>query len=72
MSEVLARLGSKPTQRELQVARAVLRTDSYQLAARELGISQGTVKVHIARLRIRLGARHTAELFYMLRDHLAA
>lgn len=72
MSELTVRRGSKPTPRELEVARAVLHADSRKQAANELGISPETVKVHLARLRLRLGAKHNAELFYVLRDHLAA
>lgn len=63
---------TNPTRRELQVARAVLDADSIDQAAQALEITTNTVRHHLANLRIRLRARQNAELFYKLRDHLAA
>jgi DNA-binding CsgD family transcriptional regulator len=68
----IARPGSEPTKRELEVARAVLEADSVAAAAAKLGIGAGTARDHLANLRIRLRARHNEDLFYRLRDYLAA
>jgi DNA-binding CsgD family transcriptional regulator len=69
---VYAKPGTKPTRRELAVARAVLDSETMSQAAAILSMSERHLRVHLANLRVRLGARHNPELFYMLRDHLAA
>jgi DNA-binding CsgD family transcriptional regulator len=72
MTQTWAQPGTPPTARELVVARAVIESDSMQEAARTLGINERSLRLHLANLRIRLRARHNAELFYRLRDHLVA
>lgn len=72
MTTLYARPGTTPTRRELEVAAAVIEADSMQRAAAELGIDERSVRAHLANLRIRLEARNNPELFFKLRDHLAA
>jgi DNA-binding CsgD family transcriptional regulator len=72
MTSIYARPGTRPTERELEVARAVIETDSREAAAARIGISRRNVTAHLANLRIRLKARNDEELFFKLRDHLAA
>ena len=67
-----AKPDTEPTPRELEVAAAVLATDTLKLAASRLGISEWTARDHLANLRIRLRARHNEELFFRLHDRLAA
>lgn len=68
----LAKPGSSPTKRELEVAAELLKADSVAAAAARLGIGTRTANDHLANLQARLGARHREELFFRLRDHLAA
>lgn len=63
---------TSPTKRELVVAKAVIEADSIDQAAQRLEISTNTVRHHLANLRLRLRARNNPELFFKLRDHLAA
>lgn len=72
MTNIYARPGTKPTKRELEVAVAVLEADTVAEAAATLGISEWAVRTRLANLRVRVNARHNLELFYQLRDHLAA
>lgn len=72
MTQIYARPGTSPTARELEVATAVLEADSMGGAAAVIGISEQSVRAHLANLRVRLGARHNAELFFKLREHLVA
>lgn len=67
-----AKAGTHPTRRELDVARAIIRTDSMSSAAAELGMNERHLRVHLANLRVRLEARHNAELFLKLHDYLTA
>lgn len=55
--------GSPCTVRELQVIAAYRRHKSYRGAASELGISEHTVKEHLANARSRRGVHWTWELF---------
>jgi DNA-binding CsgD family transcriptional regulator len=72
VTQLYAQPGSKPTPRELEIARTVLETDSMRDAAATLGINERSVRAHLANLRVRLRARHNEQLFYRLRDHMAA
>lgn len=67
---IYAQPGTAPTARELVVAGVVLNSDSIAAAAAHLSINERSVRLHLANLRVRLGARHNEELFYRLRDHL--
>jgi FixJ family two-component response regulator len=61
MEEVRARLGSL-TPRERDVLNGVLLGRLNKQIARELGISEKTVKVHRGRLMAKMGVRHVAHL----------
>jgi DNA-binding CsgD family transcriptional regulator len=50
------------TERELEVLRAYVRAGSTKAAAYELGLSQHTVKAHLARARERAGVDATVQL----------
>lgn len=52
-----------PTNRELEVLLTRARTGSGKATAFELGISEQTVKSHLAALRRRLGADDTVQAF---------
>jgi DNA-binding CsgD family transcriptional regulator len=58
--------GSPLTDRELQVIAAIREHVTYREAAGALGISEFTVKEHLANARSRCGVRRTWELFGML------
>lgn len=72
MTQTWARPDTNPTERELEVARIVIESESMQEAARRAAMSERSLRVTLANLRIRLRARGNPELFYKLRDHLAA
>lgn len=78
MTARLRRRGSflAPTARQLHVLRAYVDYGSHLEAARGLGISERTVRSHLASLRSRLGVHNEAQAVYVLwlpfRDHLAA
>jgi DNA-binding CsgD family transcriptional regulator len=72
VSESYARPGTKPTPRELEVAAAVLVSDSIPAAAARLRMDPRSVRRQLANLRIRLRARNNEQLFFRLHDHLAA
>lgn len=52
-----------PTPRELEVLLARARTGSGKATAYELGITEATVKTHLATIRHRLGAIDTVQAF---------
>jgi DNA-binding NarL/FixJ family response regulator len=53
------------TERQADVLRAALRGSSNKLIARELGISDGTVKTHLRAIYQELGTRNRTEAVYM-------
>ena len=53
------------TERQADVLRAALRGSSNKLIARELGISDGTVKTHLRAIFQELGTRNRTEAVYM-------
>ena len=53
------------TERQADVLRAALRGNSNKLIARELGISDGTVKTHLRAIYQELGTRNRTEAVYM-------
>ena len=53
------------TDRQADVLRAALRGNSNKLIARELGISDGTVKTHLRAIYQELGTRNRTEAVYM-------
>lgn len=53
------------TERQADVLRAALRGDSNKLIARQLGISDGTVKTHLRAIYQELGTRNRTEAVYM-------
>lgn len=53
------------TERQADVLRAVLRGNSNKLIARQLGISDGTVKTHLRAIYQELGTRNRTEAVYM-------
>jgi DNA-binding NarL/FixJ family response regulator len=58
--------GARPlTQREQQVVDGICRGQSNKEIGRRLGISEGTVKVHIKTIRRKRSARNRAQLAYM-------
>ena len=59
------RLHQKMTERQADVLRAALRGNSNKLIARELGISDGTVKTHLRAIYQELGTRNRTEAVYM-------
>lgn len=61
--ESIAPPGSPLTVRELQVIAAYRKHKTYAAAAAALGISEHTVKEHLANARSRRGVHRTWELF---------
>lgn len=59
------------TQTQRHVAKLILQGHSSQSISRELGISEGTVKVHRHNIWQRLGITGNAELFRLFINHLA-
>lgn len=59
------------TRREQEIVRLLLAGHSTKSAARELGISDGTVKVHRKHLYQRLGVSSQAQLFRSFLDHVS-
>jgi DNA-binding CsgD family transcriptional regulator len=63
-----------PTDRQLESLRAYVRHGSHAAAARAMGVSERTLKNHLAALRERLNVRTTAQSVYVLwmgyRDHV--
>ncbi|QEM83282.1 helix-turn-helix transcriptional regulator [Halomonas binhaiensis] len=59
------------TRREQEIVQLLLAGHSAKSAARELGISDGTVKVHRKHLYQRLGVSSQAQLFRTFLDHVA-
>jgi two-component system nitrate/nitrite response regulator NarL len=53
------------TERQADVLRAALRGNSNKLIARQLGISDGTVKTHLRAIYQELGTRNRTEAVYM-------
>ena len=58
------------TPRELEVLAAVVTTGSEKAAACRLGLAQGTVKQHLARVRARVGAANTTQAVWRLRHEI--
>jgi DNA-binding NarL/FixJ family response regulator len=58
------------TEREVVVVAAVLAAGSEKAAAHRLGLSQSTVKHHLANVRSKLGAATTAQLVWILAPRL--
>lgn len=54
------------TDREVRVVEAVLVAGSEKAAAHRLGLSHSTVKHHLAKARLKMGAANTAQLVWML------
>jgi DNA-binding CsgD family transcriptional regulator len=54
--------------RELQVARLLLRNQTYREIGERLFISPKTVEHHVARMKQRIGASRRSELFSQLRE----
>ncbi|MAX31470.1 regulatory protein, luxR family [Onishia taeanensis] len=59
------------TQREREIVRLLLAGHSTKSAARELGISDGTVKVHRKHIYQRLDVSSQSQLFRLFLDHVA-
>ena len=63
-----------PTERQIEVLRAYVRSGSHRAAATVMGISARTVQAHLTALRGRLGVHNEAQAVYVLwlgyRDHL--
>jgi two-component system, NarL family, nitrate/nitrite response regulator NarL len=57
------------TERQADVLRAALRGNSNKLIARQLGISDGTVKTHLRAIYQELGTRNRTEAVYMAAEH---
>ncbi|MGZ6255988.1 MAG: LuxR C-terminal-related transcriptional regulator [Candidatus Limnocylindria bacterium] len=54
------------TDREIVVVAAVLAAGSEKAAAHRLGLSHSTVKHHLAKARLKMGAANTAQLVWIL------
>ena len=57
------------TERQADALRAALRGNSNKLIARQLGISDGTVKTHLRAIYQELGTRNRTEAVYMAAEH---
>ena len=62
--------GGTATDRELAVVAADLKAGSEKAAAHRLGLSHSTVKHHLAKARLRVGATTTAQLVWFLAERL--
>ena len=60
----------RATDREVLVVSAVLDAGSEKAAAHRLGLSQSTVKHHLANARSKVGATTTAQLVWILSPRL--
>lgn len=58
------------TDREVTVVAAVVAAGSEKAAAHRLGLSHSTVKHHLAKARLRVGATTTAQLVWILAERL--
>jgi len=54
------------TERERQIAALVCTGDSYKEIARQMGVSQGTVKHHVHNIFQKFGVKSRAQLIYRL------
>ena len=63
---------SDPTDVELYALRMYLKHGSTRAAAVALGLSEQTVKNHLASIRSKLGVRKTIQAAYLLHERLAA
>jgi DNA-binding NarL/FixJ family response regulator len=65
----------RPTARQVEALRSYIRHGTHQDAARAIGVTERTLKAHLASLRQRLGVYTTAQAVYVLwlgyRDHRA-
>ncbi len=59
----------KMTPREYQVAMLVARGWTNKEVARQLGVTDGTVKLHVHNILQKLGARNRYALHWLLRSH---
>lgn len=63
----------RPTARQIEALRAYIRHGTHQEAARAIGVTERTLKAHLASLRQRLAVYTTAQAVYVLwlgyRDH---
>ena len=59
------------TRREQQVARLIVRGLSNKEVARELGLSAGTVKLHVHRIFQKTGVRNRYSLIILMSAHNA-
>jgi DNA-binding NarL/FixJ family response regulator len=64
------RPAGRATDREVLVVAAVLEAGSEKAAAHQLGLSQSTVKHHLANARSKVGAETTAQLVWILAARL--
>ena len=64
------RAAGRATDREVGVVAAVLVAGSQKAAAHRLGLSQSTVKHHLANARSKVGATTTAQLVWILAPRL--
>jgi len=60
----------RATDREVSVVAAVVLAGSEKAAAHQLGLSQSTVKHHLAKARSKVGASTTAQLVWILAERL--
>ena len=65
-----ARAAERATDREVGVVAAILIAGSEKAAAHRLGLSQSTVKHHLANARSKVGATTTAQLVWILAPRL--
>ena len=63
-------LPGTPSERELQILRCVARGDSNKLIARELGIAETTVKVHVKSLLRKLGVSNRTQAAIWALQHV--
>ena len=61
-----APVGAPPTERELEVLRAVARTGSMRAASAELGLNEFTVRSHLSALYRRMGVHSAAQAVWRL------